>query len=594
MLRIASAALVLLGTGLLASPAQAREGTITSFDQTTIAYHFYPARGLVAGAKAPTVMFGPGYSSGGAGEDDALVARYLDHGYNVLTWDPRGFGASTGNVETDSPSFEGRDAQLLVDAIARQPEAQLDRPGDPRLGMIGASYGGGIQNVLASMDSRVDAIAPQIAWHSLLTSLYKNETPKGGWGAVLYGVGTFGSTGRGLAQFQFGRQQDPQTTHAVTTGLTTGRFDDSDVNYFRARGPGDKLIAKIKVPTLLSQGTDDTLFTLAEAIKNYEAGRRAGVPISMNWFCGGLTDESTAHGVCSTPKGPQPGIANDEAFNWMERWVKQDASVDTGPGFRWVSDTGVLHYAEAWPVPQGPPVVGEGKGTLAIAPGEASGALIAAAPAANAITVPLGAAPGAQLLGEPRLELRYSGAAADPDAVVYAQLIDEKRGLAIGNQVTPVRVTLDGAEHALTLPLEAIAADVTAGSTYSLQLTGGTSLYFAARQAALLNVARAKLTIPTVAPGASSTERSAFANPTLKRARACRARRYRVRFAARNSNYVRARVKVDGKLVKTVRRKHVRSVRVRIRTAGTHTVRIIATKRGGRTRRVTRRLAGCV
>ncbi len=594
MRRFLAAALVVIGgLAAAAAPAAARDGSITSFDGTRIAYHFYPAHELADGATAPTIMSGPGYAQGGAAEDNKIVARYLDHGYNVLTWDPRGFGASTGNVMTDSPEFEGRDAQALVDLIAQQPEVQLDRPGDPRLGMVGSSYGGGIQNVLASMDKRVDAIAPQIAWHSLLTSLYKNQIPKGGWGTVLYGVGTVGSNGQGLAQFQFGRQQDPQTTKAITNGLATGHFGEDDVAYFDARGPGDELISKITVPTLISQGTDDTLFTLHEAIENYRAGRAAGVPISMNFFCGGLTDPSTAHGVCTTPLGPQPSLAPDEAFNWMERWVKRDASVDTGAGFRWVSDTGGLHYAESWPVPQGDPVTGEGKGTLAVAPGDSSGAEVVAMPAANALTVPLQTpVAGTQLLGEPQLELRYSGTAASPDGVVYAQLIDEKRGLAIGNQVTPIAVAFDGAEHTVTLPLEGIAVDTTEGSTYSLQITGGTTLYFAARQAAVVDVAAAKVTVPTVKPGASSTDPKAFGNPTLA-TEACKPRRYRVRFAGRRTNYVRARVKVDGKRVKTVRRRHVRSVRVRIAGPGVHTVRIVATKRSGKQRRVVRRLKGC-
>ena len=108
----------------------------------------------------------------------------------------------------------------------------------------------------------------------------------------------------------------------------------------------------------------------------------------------------------------------------------------------------------------------------------------------------------------------------------------------------------------------------------------------------MLDVAGAKVTVPTVAAGASSTDVKAFANPTLATA-ACKPRRYRVRFAGRRTNYVRAKVRVDGKLVKTVRRRHIRSVRVRIRTAGTHKVRIVAVKRNGKTRRVKRRLAGC-
>ena len=54
------------------------------------------------------------------------------------------------------------------------------------MGMVGASYGGGIQLVTAAIDCRVDAIVPQIAWHSLGTSLYKADTSKRGWGDFLY------------------------------------------------------------------------------------------------------------------------------------------------------------------------------------------------------------------------------------------------------------------------------------------------------------------------------------------------------------------------------------------------------------------------
>ena len=32
----------------------------------------------------------------------------------------------------------------LVDWVAEQPESQLDRDGDPRLGMVGFSYGGAV------------------------------------------------------------------------------------------------------------------------------------------------------------------------------------------------------------------------------------------------------------------------------------------------------------------------------------------------------------------------------------------------------------------------------------------------------------------
>jgi hypothetical protein len=74
----------------------------------------------------------------------------------------------------------------------------------------------------------------------------------------------------------------------------------------------------------------------------------------------------------------------------------------------------------------------------------------------------------------------------------------------LGNQVTPLPVTLDGASHTLTIPLEGVSADALAGSTYTLQITDGTSVYFAARSAGLVNLSRISVSVPTVGAGASS------------------------------------------------------------------------------------------
>jgi ABC-2 type transport system ATP-binding protein len=506
-------AAVVAATAILAaaSPAFARDGVVTSFDGTKIVYSFFPATGLAAGQTAPTVMDGPGYSMSRASDTDTTVATLLAAGYNVVTWDPRGFGDSGGNVEVDSPAVEGRDAQALIDMIAEQPEAQLDKPGDPRLGMIGASYGGGIQYATAQIDPRVDVITPQIAWHSLVTSLDKNNTSKGGWGVVLFGLGEEGTTVPGVtgglsgqpAGFQFGRMQDPESTQAITDGLTTGELTAPEQAFFAARGPGDN-VSKVTIPTLISQGTDDTLFTLHEGIENYEAQKAAGAPVSMIWFCGGLTDPSIAHGICLDSKGPDPGIVLEQSVKWLNHYLRHETSVDTGPAFRWVSDVGTLHGAASYPPPQGTPLTGSGSGALTMVPGDTSGTLIAATKAVNAVNVALAKpADGTQLLGEPTLTLAYSGLAASADGRVYAQLISNATGRPLGNQVTPIEVTLDGQPHTTTLPIEAVASDAGPTSTYTLQLTDGTSDYFAARQAGLVTFSKIAISVPTVAAGGS-------------------------------------------------------------------------------------------
>src|SRR5205085_1874465 len=100
--RLLAIATVVAAALSVAPAAFARDGAITSFDGTRIVYSFFPA----GSGKAPTVMMGSGYSSSRAGADDAYVKALLADGYNVLTWDPRGFGDSSGNVEVDSPAYE--------------------------------------------------------------------------------------------------------------------------------------------------------------------------------------------------------------------------------------------------------------------------------------------------------------------------------------------------------------------------------------------------------------------------------------------------------------------------------------------------------
>src|SRR4051794_13689069 len=190
----------------LAPGAQARDATVRSFDQTAINMHFFPASGLAPGKRAPTVLVGPGWSSAGETDDSSSseelfggvgVGALRNAGYNVLTWDPRGFGSSGGSVEVDSPDYEARDVSALIDWLAKQPEAQLDKAGDPRVGMNGSSYGGGIQWGTAARDPRVGVITPNISWDSLGTSPNKDPAPQVGLGGPPCGPGPGGSLGPG-------------------------------------------------------------------------------------------------------------------------------------------------------------------------------------------------------------------------------------------------------------------------------------------------------------------------------------------------------------------------------------------------------------
>ena len=500
---------------LVAAPAaHARDAIVESFDGTPIVTHFFPAPGAGAGATAPTIMIGHGWGLTGA---TSPPEHYASAGYNVLTWDARGFGGSGGTVMIDHPEFEARDAQALIDFIAQQPEALLDDAGDPRVGMDGPSYGGGIQFITAARDPRVDAIAPTIAWNSLPTSLYKSNSLKLGWDTALAGLGIPMSLLPGVlspAGIQLGHQS-PQFYDLVVSGVSTGRLSASGVGWLAEHGPA-QMLPQLNAPTLIAQGTVDTLFTLDEADRNFRALKAQGVPVKMVWFCGG-------HGACLTgTDAPDPisGIAGDSGrvlerkLQWFARYLKGDATVGTGPEFEWIDEAGAWHESGAYPLNRTGTISGSGSGTIPLTPGTAgSGFLIFATPSLVSVDIPIEKPPvGADVVGEPRLELTYraTGAslAADGKTHIYAQLIDQQRNLVVGNQATPIPIELDGASHTLVVPLERIASLGTAAG-YKLQLIPQTTLYDLQRAVGAVQVETATIELPLAEPVTVGSEQNA-------------------------------------------------------------------------------------
>jgi ABC-2 type transport system ATP-binding protein len=490
----------------LATPAaQGRDVTVTSFDGTQINAHFYPGAGADAAHRAPTILQGPGWSApgdtqgGGAGAAEgpfgiSNIQKFIDHGYNVLTWDPRGFGQSGGTVEVDDPRYEGRDVQALLDFVAKQPEAQRDGPNDPRVGMAGGSYGGGIQLVTAAIDGRVDAIAPTIAWHSLLSSLFPEGSIKNGWGSILVALGIEGATLPGGLQDPASApgRQDPHFYDTVINGEATGKVPQEDLDWFAAHGPGD-LVNRIRVPTLLIQGTADTLFPLDEAVTNFNAIRSHNVPTKMIWFCGG-------HGACFTGNVDQSYI-DGRVLAWFDRYLRKQRAVDTGPRFAWVADDGALRTSGNFPLTAAGSLHASGSGVLPIAPGQGSGGLIFASEAPNALNISIpGPAKAANVIGAPRLSLTYSGSGAPANTFVYAQIVNPRNHLVLGNIATPIPIVLDGLPHSLSRSLEMVAARAPAGGGYRLQLTPSSTLYDLQRSAGVVNFSAVNLSLPLGQP----------------------------------------------------------------------------------------------
>jgi len=466
------------------SAASARTASVRSFDGTAIHVNFFTAVGLAPGKRVPTVLLGPGWGSpGDTNPNDTTsvaggspgVGTLRRAGFNVLTWDPRGFGVSGGKAEVDKPGYEGRDVSALISWLAHRPEALLERPGDPRVGMAGGSYGGGIQLVAAAGDHRIDAIVPDIAWHSLLTSLDKYNTPKLGWGTLLYDVASLGSA-----------RLDPLIGDSYETEVAGNPLTAAERNFYAASGPA-ALVGKIRAPTLLVQGTVDDLFTLQEAVDNYTILHRDGVPLKMLWFCGG-------HGICLTNPGNTALIQRD-TLAWLDRYLKREPKVNTGPTMQWVDQNGGEHTGTGYPLPGAGTLSAHGAGTLPVnatggsgpaipAPGAGTlgtfAAKVTPARASNAVDIRVGSPNRpALVVGAPQLTTTYHGRSTNHHATtsLYAQILDDATGKVLGNQVTPVPITLDGATHTLTVRLEILSATDRPGEHFTLQLTPSTVAY---------------------------------------------------------------------------------------------------------------------
>lgn len=442
---------------------------VPSFDGTPISTNFFPASGLAAGSTAPTVLNAPGLAtpgltnpyavSGARGGDSLLVtatpgiAPLRNGGYNVVTWDPRGEFASGGILQLDSPFYEGRDVSAIVNWVATQTPAALDGPNDPRVGMVGGSYGGGIQLVAASTDPRIDAIVPDNAWNSLNESLYPNETLHTAW------------TARVLSSLEdAGVRLNDQLAAGLAAGVATGRLSDSMQALLAASGP-TSLLNQLQAPTLLTQSITNVLFPLRQAIDNAETilANPYGTPVKMIWY--GAGDELTS---------AERTTITQATLAWLDTYVAGNGQpANQIPAFQWFDRAGSHSSSSLLPFEPGfnepTPISATGTGgTLTISPG---------AGPTSMISVPLTVPSGLQIVGAPSLSFTYSGRGTS--RAVFARIVDTGTGTVLGNIVTPIPVTLDGEEYTVSLPLADVvysSAGISAASL-TLQITSSATAF---------------------------------------------------------------------------------------------------------------------
>ncbi|WP_341928278.1 alpha/beta fold hydrolase [Nocardioides psychrotolerans] len=237
-----------------------------------ICYSIFKPATASSAKRVPMVIHSHGWG-GMRTTDPADFASLTRAGYGVLSFDQRGFGASGGKAHVESPDFEGHDVRALVRLVSKLRWVQQDAPGDPRLGAIGGSYGGGYQFLGAFESLRLkgtpvfDALAPEITWHDLSQSLAPEGVVRTAWALA-------------LSAAALSTQALPESVYkALVEGAALGTLPDGSVpgtedlvSFFAKNGPKHHVDAgrRLDIPVLLGQGTTDSLFPLEQGLRNWQ------------------------------------------------------------------------------------------------------------------------------------------------------------------------------------------------------------------------------------------------------------------------------------------------------------------------------------
>ncbi len=515
-------------------------------DEVVLDTTFYLPDGASAGDPVPAVLLAHGF---GATKHSvaADAADFAEQGYAVLTWTARGFGASGGQIHLNHPDYEVRDAQRLLDWLAQRPEVRTDASGDPRVGVVGGSYGGALALMLAAHDERVDAIVPMITWHDLAGAFLPESTGadpvdgvfKQAWAGLFFGsaagdpaalagrgeaateAGAAGPAGGDVACGRFAAD----VCAAYLRVAEDGRADADAVARLRESSPA-VVLDRISAPTLLIQGTADSLFPLSEADANADAIAAAGAPVQVAWFHGGhdggdgptseqqrlrqLTLDWLDHHVAGEPGHPGTSFtwSRVSGFSATAREVATTAyQTDRYPGLAGTDRVDVAVAGPPQPVANPPGGTPAAVSSLPAPDGLASfvDGIVTDLPGQHARFVSEPLAEPLDIVGAPTVQVR----AASPtgEAVLFVKLYSvDPSGIATlpGGLVAPVRLTGLPADIAdadpVTVTLPAVTRLVEAGHTLRVTVATSDQAYATPPEPVVYEVAvDGPVTVPTVA-----------------------------------------------------------------------------------------------
>lgn len=352
----------------------------------TISADLYKPDGASRAHPAPAILTTNGFGGNKADSNETAIGKgFVGQGYVVLAYSGLGFGSTSGcKIALDDPAYDGKAGKQLVDVLAGtrayRPEAggapvkvtyvSQEKKGDPRVGMIGGSYGGQIQYAVAEQDPRIDAIIPIITWNDLSYSLAPNNTDlshgvsyrtpgvaKKDWIDLFFGDGIVSGAQGAMAtkspKALVGCPNFVTGACMAALQLNTAGYPDASTLALARHASVASYIEKIKIPTLLVQGEQDTLFNLQEAIATYKSLQAQGTDTKMIWQSWGHSHSTPAPGELDFgAPSIRDSFLGNRFVDWMNHYVRGVSAAPTGPEFsyfrNWVHyDTSAAHAGKA-------------------------------------------------------------------------------------------------------------------------------------------------------------------------------------------------------------------------------------------------------
>ncbi|MBV9832204.1 MAG: prolyl oligopeptidase family serine peptidase [Marmoricola sp.] len=317
----------------------------------------YLPTGASPSKPVPAILTTNGFGGSKDDSNQAAIGRgFATAGYAVLSYSGLGFGKTTCKIELDDPDWDGKAGKQMDDVLAgTRPYVDqgtgathylrsiaMQKPGDPRVGMIGGSYGGQIQYAVAEQDPRIDTIVPIITWNDLTYSLAPGDVAKKEWVGLFFGDGIVSGAENATADPTTMVGGCPNFTDQACAGaaeLQTQGYPSAATTALAEHASVATYMSRIKVPTLLVQGEADTLFNLNEASATYAALKKQGTPVKMVWQSWGHSHSNPAPGELDFGAASlRDSYLGARFLDWMNHYVRGTSSASTGPEFAYFRD----------------------------------------------------------------------------------------------------------------------------------------------------------------------------------------------------------------------------------------------------------------